>query len=121
MWKPLYNEGYLSSIGEKEVTKARKVSITGRTELNVYDDIYVNVYNDKVTDKDITPLLPKEITSAAAYENYRIVSKLDTEMILPTLARNYVLTGKTSTDTTGWESLSKDEEKVVTINSAAFK
>lgn len=121
MWKPLYNEGYLSSIGEKEVTKARKVSITGRTELNVYDDIYVNVYNNKVTDKDITPLLPKEITSAAAYENYRIVSKLDTEMILPTLARNYVLTGKTSTDTTGWESLSKDDKKVVTISSTAFQ
>ena len=121
MWKPLYNEGYLSSIGEKEVTKARKVNITGRTELNVYDDIYVNVYNNKVTDKDITPLLPKEITSAAAYKDYRIVSKLDTEMILPTLARNYVLTGKTSTDTTGWESLSKDEKKVVTINSAAFQ
>lgn len=121
MWKPLYNEGCLSSIGEKEVTKARKVSITGRTELNVYDDIYVNVYNNKVTDKDIIPLLPKEITSAADYENYRIVSKLDTEMILPTLARNYVLTGKTSTDTTGWESLSKDDKKVVTINSTAFQ
>lgn len=121
MWKPLYNEGYLSSIGEKEVTKARKVSITGRTELNIYDDIYVNVYNNKVTDKDITPLLPKEITSAAAYKNYRIVSKLDTEMILPTLARNYVLTGKTAIDTTGWESLSKDDKKVVTISSAAFQ
>lgn len=121
MWKPLYNEGYLSSIGEKEVTKARKVSITGRTELNVYDDIYVNVYNNKVTDKDITSLLPKEITSAAAYKDYRIVSKLDTEMILPALARNYVLTGKTSTDTTGWESLSKDDKKVVTISSTAFQ
>jgi hypothetical protein len=42
-------------------------------------------------------------------------------MILPTLARNYVLTGKTATDTTGWESLSKDDKKVVTISSAAFQ
>lgn len=121
MWKPLYNEGYLSSIGEKEVTKARKVSITGRTELNIYDDIYVNVYNNKVTDNDIIPLLPKEISSAAPYKNYRIVSKLDTEIILPTLARNYVLTGKTTTDTTGWESLSKSDGYNINISSRGYK
>ena len=121
MWKPLYNDGYLSSIGEKEVTKARKVNITGRTELNVYDDIYVNVYNNKVTDEDIIPLLPKEISSAAAYKNYRIVSKLDTEMILPTLARNYILTGKTTTDTTGWESLSKSDGYNINISSRGYK
>ena len=121
MWKPLYNDGYLSSIGEKEVTKARKVSITGRTELNVYNDIYVNVYNNRVTDEDIIPLLPKEISNAAAYKNYRIVSKLDTEMVLPTLARNYVLTGKTATDTTGWESLSKNEGYTIDITSRGYK
>jgi hypothetical protein len=42
-------------------------------------------------------------------------------MILPTLARNYVLTGKTATDTTGWESYIKNNKKYeINISSLAF-
>ena len=121
IWKPVYYTGFLETIGEKQVTKARKVNITNRTELNVYDDIYTKVYNNKISENDLKVLLPKGISSST-YGNYRITSKIDTEMILPTLARNYVLTGKTATDTTGWESYIKNNKKYeINISSLAFQ
>ena len=100
-WKPLYYEGFLNKIGDKDVTEARRVNITNRTELNVYDDIFVNVYNNRITDEGIIDILPEEI-AVEDYKDYRIVSKLNTRIILPTLAKNLAANGKKATDTTGW-------------------
>ena len=114
MWKPVYSNGFLETIGDKEVNKVRRVNITDRTELNVYDDIYVNVYNNKITDKDLKPLIPLKSNEISKRSNYRIVSKLNTVMVLPTLARNIVANGKSSVDVTGWEAEKKNTKLEIT-------
>ena len=119
MWKPIYNDGFLEYIGEKEINKVRRVNITNRTELNIYDDIYVNIYNNRITDKDIKPLVPLSNDQINEKADYRIMSKIDTIMVLPTLARNIVVNGKSAIDTSGWEAELKNTK--VEITSVPYK
>lgn len=127
-WYPVYYEGYLDKINDEEVSKARKISITDRTELNLNSDVYTTVYNQKDTDfkdlyseDELNELINrreelrekqrnKTITSdetielAAINNDFRVCSKLDTRLILPSLARNLIENGTEITDTNGWEA-----------------
>lgn len=127
-WYPVYYEGYLDKINDEEVSKARKISITDRTELNLNSDVYTTVYNQKDTDfKDLysedelnklinrreelrekqsnkTITLEEEKELAAIDNDFRVCSKLDTRLILPSLARNLIENGTEITDTNGWEA-----------------
>lgn len=127
-WYPVYYEGYLDRINDEEVSKARKISITDRTELNLNSDVYTTVYNQKDSDfkdlysedelnelinrredlrekqnnKTITSEEEKEL--ASINNDFRVCSKLDTRLILPSLARNLIENGTEITDTNGWEA-----------------
>lgn len=128
-WYPVYYEGYLDKINDEEVSKARKISITDRTELNLNSDIYTTVYNQKDTDfkglyseDELNELINRrqelrdklqnhetltrdeEIELAAIDNDFRVCSKLDTRLILPSLARNLIENGTEITDTNGWEA-----------------
>ena len=127
-WYPVYYEGYLDKINDEEVSKARKISITDRTELNLNSDVYTTVYNQKDSDfkglyseDELNELINrreelrekqknKTITSDETIElkaidnDFRVCSKLDTRLILPSLARNLIENGTEITDTNGWEA-----------------
>lgn len=124
-WYPVYYEGYLDKINDEEVSKARKISIADRTELNLNSDIYTTVYNQKDIDfKDLysedelnklinrreelrsaAALTSEEKIELAAIDNdFRVCSKLNTRLILPSLARNLIENGTEITDTNGWEA-----------------
>ena len=128
-WYPVYYEGYLDKINDEEVSKARKISITDRTELNLNSDVYTTVYNQKDTDfkglyseDELNELINRrqelrdkvqnhetltreeEIELAAIDNDFRVCSKLDTRLILPSLARNLIENGTEITDTNGWEA-----------------
>ena len=128
-WYPVYYEGYLDKINDEEVSKARKISITDRTELNLNSDVYTTVYNQKDTDfknlyseDELNKLINRrqelrdkiqnhetltreeEIELAAIDNDFRVCSKLDTRLILPSLARNLIENGTEITDTNGWEA-----------------
>ena len=127
-WYPVYYEGYLDKINDEDVSKARKISITDRTELNLNSDVYTTVYNQKDSDfKDLysedelnelinrreelrekqnnkTITLEEEKELAAIDNDFRVCSKLDTRLILPSLARNLIENGTEITDTNGWEA-----------------
>lgn len=128
-WYPVYYEGYLDKINDEEVSKARKISITDRTELNLNSDAYTTVYNQKDTDfkglyseDELNELINRrqelrdkvqnhetltreeEIELAAINNDFRVCSKLDTRLILPSLARNLIENGTEITDTNGWEA-----------------
>ena len=127
-WYPVYYEGYLDKINDEEVSKARKISITDRTELNLNSDVYTTVYNQKDSDfKDLysedelnelinrreelrekqsnkTITSDERIELAAIDNDFRVCSKLNTRLILPSLARNLIENGTEITDTNGWEA-----------------
>lgn len=128
-WYPVYYEGYLDKINDEEVSKARKISITDRTELNLNSDVYTTVYNQKDTDfkglysedelnelinrrqelrdkvqNHETLTLEEEKELAVIDNDFRVCSKLDTRLILPSLARNLIENGTEITDTNGWEA-----------------
>lgn len=128
-WYPVYYEGYLDKINDEEVSKARKISITDRTELNLNSDVYTTVYNQKDTnfkglysEDELNELINRrqelrdkvqnhetltreeEIELAAIDNDFRVCSKLDTRLILPSLARNLIENGTEITDTNGWEA-----------------
>lgn len=128
-WYPVYYEGYLDKINDEEISKARKISITDRTELNLNSDVYTTVYNQKDTDfkglyseDELNELINRrqelrdkvqnhetltreeEIELAAIDNDFRVCSKLDTRLILPSLARNLIENGTEITDTNGWEA-----------------
>lgn len=128
-WYPVYYEGYLDRINDEEVSKARKISITDRTELNLNSDVYTTVYNQKDTDfkglyseDELNELINRrqelrdklqnhetltrdeEIELKAIDNDFRVCSKLDTRLILPSLARNLIENGTEITDTNGWEA-----------------
>lgn len=128
-WYPVYYEGYLDRINDEEVSKARKISIADRTELNLNSDVYTTVYNQKDTDfkglysedelnelinrrqelrdkvqNHETLTLEEEKELAAIDNDFRVCSKLDTRLILPSLARNLIENGTEITDTNGWEA-----------------
>lgn len=106
-WYPVYYDGYLDTIKDLEVTQARKISVTDRTEYNKNADMFVTVYNNKAneycTDEDLYSEveLTKKIKNG---EDYRVCSKTDTRQILPTLSRNLVENGTKITSTNGWET-----------------
>jgi hypothetical protein len=62
MWKPVCYDGFLGNIGQLQVNKARRINIANRSELNLYDDTFVTVYNDKPNDSDIINLLKDKPT-----------------------------------------------------------
>jgi hypothetical protein len=62
MWKPVCYDGFLENIGQLQVNKARRINIANRSELNLYDDTFVTVYNDKPNDNDIINLLEDKPT-----------------------------------------------------------
>lgn len=112
-WYPVYSEGYLTEIGGKEVAEARKISITDRTELNlgtvVTDDLdsnqskestYVTVYNNRSSEFEG---LYNNTDEFPIEDEYRVISKLQTRQILPTLADNLITNGTEISDTNGWE------------------
>ncbi len=146
-WYPVYYEGYLTQIGDTDVTQARKISVTDRTEYNAEADMFVTVYNNKsdeyVTDQVITEYIDgEEIThNLTLYTDnklekrvlmnydgepdeygdteFRVCSKLNTRQILPTLAANLVENGSSITDTNGWETRiqNKNSEKITGTSS----
>lgn len=110
-WYPVYYEGYLESLNDNEVTMARKISVTDRTEYNKNSDMYVTVYNNKSSEYIIndneTLFSDKELEDIILDNkdnDFRVCSKLNTRQILPTLARNLVENGTEITDTNGWEA-----------------
>lgn len=125
-WYPVYYEGYLDSINEEEVGFARKIVISDRTELNVHHDIYTKVYkNNAIAYKNLyseSEINKEVIRRAAAHEdNLRVISKLDTMQILPSLARNLIQNGKNITDTNGWEAKTQNNNDEQIMGTASFK
>lgn len=140
-WYPVYYEGYLNNINETEVSMARNISISDRTELNKNDDIYVTVYNQKDTDfsglyseselndiiKRREELLKKTNRSEdeekelkRISEQFRICSKLATRQILPSLAQNLVENASEITDSTGWEAKTQNNNADDTLGTGSF-
>lgn len=112
-WYPVYYDGYLDKIDDIEVGMARKISIADRTELNLKDDIYVTVYKNKASEFEKNLYSEEEVAADNSDKNnefndYRITSKLETRIVLPTLARNLVENGQKITDSTGWEAMTQN-------------
>lgn len=109
-WNPVYYEGYLDKIGETEVFKARKISVTDRTEYNLDKESYVTVYNNSseeyknlYSEKELETLVEKG-------QDFRVCSNLQTRLVMPTLARNLVQNGTNISKTDGWDSLTQKSE-----------
>ena len=106
-WKPVYYDGFLTAVDNKPVTKARRINIANRTELNLYDDIFVEVYN--TPREEYQNLL---VDNDVPQGEYRLLSKIDTRIILPTLARNIVANGSNITDTNGWSHMKQTLDNI---------
>ncbi|MCD8210406.1 MAG: hypothetical protein LUC37_02550 [Prevotella sp.] len=116
-WYPVYYSGYLNDLNGEEVTQARKISVTDRTEYNKEADMFVTVYNNQsdeyiidpskettlYTDEDVSSMVLGGGLYKTGDTEYRVCSKINTRQILPTLARNLVDNGTDITDTNGWE------------------
>lgn len=109
-WWPVYSDGYLEKINDTEVTEARKISIADRTEYNKNADTLVKVYNNLSSEfnggNNEESLYSEEeiINLIKDGEEFRVTSKEQTRLIVPTLARNLVENGTEITDTNGWEA-----------------
>jgi hypothetical protein len=109
-WWPVYSDGYLEKINDIEVTEARKISIADRTEYNKNADTFVKVYNNLSSEfnggNNEESLYSEEeiINLIKDGEEFRVTSKEQTRLIVPTLARNLVENGTEITDTNGWEA-----------------
>lgn len=122
-WYPVYSEGYLSEIDGKKISKARKLSVTNRTEYNKAADIYTTVYNNKATefiDGDVSLYSEEELTERLDTEDYRVCSKLNTRQILPTLARNLLENATKITDVNAWESRIQNRNHDKTANTGSM-
>lgn len=124
-WYPVYYDNYLSSINGTEVTMARKLSVTDRTEYNKASDIFVTVYQNKaeeyVTNNEDL-YTEKELTNKVKEgQDFRVCSKLKTRQILPTLARNLVQNGTEITDTNGWEAKTQNNNKDEITGTGSYK
>lgn len=108
-WYPVYYEGYLNEIMGVEVYKARKISIANRTEYNKKADSFVKVYNNYYTEfkNDYNGELGKLIENDASLPDFRVCSISENQIVVPTLARNYIQNGIKISDTAGWEGLTK--------------
>lgn len=112
-WYPVYYDGYLDKIDDLEVGMARKISITDRTELNLNDDTYVTVYKNKADEYEKELYSDNEVAADSndeknEFNDYRVTSKLETRIVLPTLARNLVENGQKITDSNGWEAMTQN-------------
>lgn len=121
VWYPVYYEGYLDMINKEEVGFARKIIISDRTELNINHDIYTTVYQNKA--KEYQGLYSEDEIEEQIQNNneLRVVSKLDTMQILPTLARDLVQNGKQITDTNGWESRIQNNNDKEVLGTGSFQ
>ena len=115
-----YYEGYVLKIGDLDVEKGKKISISDRTEINISSDIdqYVAVYNNKAA--EYANLYDSEdwIFNEETDSNYRVCSKSDTRQIVPQLARNLVQNGTKINMTTGWEIMSSSVSSLKLQNAA---
>ena len=120
-WYPIYSEGYLDKIGEDEVFGARKISITDRTEFNKKYGSYVKVYNNKSSEysEKYSELDANGKEAIPDTKGYRVCSKQDTRIILPTLARNLIQNGKNITDTNGWEK--RTQKSITEYNTGSYE
>jgi hypothetical protein len=114
-WYPVYSDGYLEMINDNEVNQARKIFVADRTEYNKESDIFVTVYNNKAD--EFSGLYSEE---ELENKNLRVVSKIQTRLITPTLARNLVENGSKITDTNGWEprTQNRNHEKLAGTGSS---
>lgn len=117
--KALYYDGYLDSINDIYVEKGKKIVISNRTELNNTEEIdqYVSVYNNQSIE------YKQMFTNddwAGAYNGYRVCSKTDTRLIIPSLARNLVQNGNEIKSTVGWELMKSGEYNDTTANEIVF-
>lgn len=120
-WYPVYYDGYMEELGDNEVYAARKISITDRTEFNLNSEIYCKIYNNKAeeyeniySEKEINEIIKTDVG-----KDFRVCSKDDTRIILPTLAKNLVQNGEKITKETGWESLTQNDTSEYNIGSYA--
>lgn len=106
-WTPVYADGFLDKIGDKDVFAARKISITDRTEFNKKFGSYVSVYNNKSEEysgKYSENDFNNNPAQGKLSVGYRVCSQPDTRVILPTLSKNLIQNGTQISDETGWES-----------------
>lgn len=107
-----YN-GYLEKIGHTDVTFAKKISISDRTEINISEEIdqYVTVYNNK--DEEYSELFTEEQWIGG--NGYRVCSYDATRTIIPQLARNLIQNGTEIADTSGWEKMIPDSNSSIEV------
>ena len=122
-----YYEGYLDSIGNIEVLKGKKISISDRTEVNITNEIdqYVKVYNnlpqDIITnDFTYTRMLDENKDWKNGYDNYKICSKSATRQVIPQLARNLTQNGVNIRSADGWEVVKLSDDKNVPSSTIKF-
>lgn len=108
--KAIYYDGYLSDIGENNIIKGKKISISDRTELNISEDIdqYVTIYKDKPSSLNKEVFMNPDWDSSEITDNYRICSKIETRQIIPQLARNLVQNGVDIQSTDGWAPMNAE-------------
>lgn len=107
-WYPVYYEGYLEQIGDKDVYGARDISIADRTEYNLKADSYTTIYNNKpeeykgmYSEKEMEKVIEDGLEP-------RVQSISESRIITPTLARNLIQNGEKITKTDGWEALTQN-------------
>lgn len=100
--KVAYYDGYLDMIGDVEVLKGKKISISDRTEPNVSEEIdqYTTVYKNASSNYVDEFTLP--VDWEGGVDGYRVCSKTETRQIVPQLARNLIQNSTHLKSTTGW-------------------
>lgn len=118
-WAAYYN-GYLSQLGDLEVEKGKKISISNHTEINISDEVdqYVTVYKNKAD--EYTDLYSNEDWqfNPIADKDYRVCSKIETRQIVPQLARNLVQNGQRISTSTGWEIMNSQLSSINNYNAS---
>ena len=100
----VYYDGYLSEVNGVEIDKAKKISITDRTEINISEDIdqYVTVYNNHSNEYNFINPDGKWIDSIDVPIDYRVCSVTKTRQIVPQLARNLIENAINIKSDDGW-------------------
>lgn len=100
----VYYDGYLSEVNGVEIDKAKKISITDRTEINISEDIdqYVTVYNNHSNEYNFINPDGKWVDSIDVPIDYRVCSVTKTRQIVPQLARNLIENAINIKSDDGW-------------------
>lgn len=107
-WYPVYYDGYLEQIGDKDVYGVRDISIADRTEYNLKADSYTTIYNNKAEEyKGMYSEKEMETVIENGLEP-RVQSISESRIITPTLARNLIQNGEKITKVDGWEALTQN-------------